>query len=440
MGYAAAMRRSLIPFAFLLLALPQAAAGQAVEVTPLAAPDYFSAGARDTGLPSDLWRGASARTARTVLPLLAEKPLSPAARALARRVLGTGARGPEGVGDDPAMAARRAQALTALGDAAGAVRVLDRAAGLERDPALAQAAAESALLAGDDAAACRMAEALTVGRDEVYWLRLRAFCQALAGETAAAQLTLDLAQAAGRDATFGRLMTARLLAAGDPGKASLRNGLDYALSRNLGLDLLAVEAAAPVAAALTARDPEGAHFDFTPPEGPVGAAMAAIASGDVAAAGFIRGGLVGEAAAGVLDLAVLDAMLAIAEGRPGGPTLDRLVERANVGEAASRNRARDAALILAGWGAPLGADARGDLAALAVPPLKTPTGRLLAMDAAAGEDLAGETALLALWTAAEAGAGGPAAADRAWIVRALRQAGLEADARNFALEGLLALK
>ena len=52
----------------------------------------------------------------------------------------------------------------------------------------------------------------------------------------------------------------------------------------------------------------------------------------------------------------------------------------------------------------------------------------------------GETALLALWTCAEASAAGPAIGDRVRIVRALHLAGLEAEARAFALEGLLTLK
>jgi hypothetical protein len=49
-------------------------------------------------------------------------------------------------------------------------------------------------------------------------------------------------------------------------------------------------------------------------------------------------------------------------------------------------------------------------------------------------------ALLALWTCVEAGPAGLAVADRARIVRALHRAGLDADARAFALEGLMALK
>ena len=46
-----------------------------VEVTALAPPDAFTTPGRDTGLPATLWAGASARTAKTVLPLLAAKPL-----------------------------------------------------------------------------------------------------------------------------------------------------------------------------------------------------------------------------------------------------------------------------------------------------------------------------------------------------------------------------
>src|SRR5581483_4417790 len=106
---------------------------------------------------------------------------------------------------------------------------------------LARAAAESALLAGDEARACSVAQGLGSGRDDVYWLRLRTYCQAVAGHTDQAQLTFDLAQAQSRDVVFGRLMGAKIAGAGNPGAASLRNGLDLALSRSLGLDLAAAK-------------------------------------------------------------------------------------------------------------------------------------------------------------------------------------------------------
>ena len=52
----------------------------------------------------------------------------------------------------------------------------------------------------------------------------------------------------------------------------------------------------------------------------------------------------------------------------------------------------------------------------------------------------GETALLALWTLADAGSAGPSVADRTRIVRALAQTGLLTEARALAVEGLLSLK
>ena len=48
--------------------------------------------------------------------------------------------------------------------------------------------------------------------------------------------------------------------------------------------------------------------------------------------------------------------------------------------------------------------------------------------------------MLALWACADAGPAGPAPGDRIRIVRALHAVGLEADARAFALEGLMSLK
>ncbi len=52
----------------------------------------------------------------------------------------------------------------------------------------------------------------------------------------------------------------------------------------------------------------------------------------------------------------------------------------------------------------------------------------------------GETALLALWTLADAGTAGPPVGDRARIVHALALAGLATEARALAVEGLLAPK
>jgi hypothetical protein len=371
-----------------LLLSPTGPALAQVEVAPLAAPDAFSTPARDTGLGADLWRGTPVETARAVLPLLASRPLTPAAQTLARRVLATGATGPEGSAGDSALAGGRAQALIALGDVPGAARILDRASGLERSPELARAAAETALLTGDAPRACAIAQNLGAGRGETYWLRLRAFCQMEAGQTAQAQLTFDLAQTQARDAVFGRLMGAKLTGSA-PGAASLRNGLDLALSRALALDLAPARPSPAVAA-----------LDVT------------------------LGGIAG----------------AIQAGLPPAEAVSALIAAASEANAASRARLQGAALLAAALLPEISGPDRARIAGFSTVEGRTSPGRRLALNAALEGRRAGEVALLVLWTAADAGAAGPNISDRVALVRALMRVGLLAEARAFALEGLAALK
>lgn len=427
-----------------VMALPAAAQAPdappppaAVAVAALAAPDLFSAAGRDTGLGPDLWKGASPQTLKTVLPLLAAKPLSPAAQALARRVLATGANGPGDAGRDPVLAGQRISALIAQGGVKEASEILSKTSGLDQSPDLSRAAAEAALLSGEAERACAVGERLATGSDEVYWVRLRAYCQVKRGDVAAAQLTFDLAQSEAKDAVYGRLMGVRLNGAGDPGPAALRNGLDVALSRDLGLDLSAATPSPAVAAALAPRTNPEATWTMEAGPGPVRAAMAALAGGDLAAAQTMRASLsdADRAGAGPVDMALLDGLIAAASGQGVEPALDRLIERGAVEGGKARPRVQAAALILAGLGAPLSDQALGQLAGFSAE-AKAPAPRLFALEAASGRP--GQAALLALWLAADAGPGGPAPADRARVIRALKAAGLETDARAFAIEGLLA--
>lgn len=408
-----------------------------VAVSSLAAPDYFSAGGHDTGLPADLWKSASPDTLRAVLPLLAAKPLSPAAQALARRVLATGAPGPGSAGQDPVLAGQRVSALIAQGGIKDAAEILSKTSGLDQRPALSQAAAEAALLTNDPDRACALGDALAVGRDEIYWVRLRAYCQLRKGDAGAAQLTFDLAQGVAKDTVYGRLMTVKLNGGGDPGAPALRNGLDVALSRDLGLDLSAGAPSPAVAAALNPQANPTPRWPMEGGPGPVRAAMAVLAQGDLAAAQTMRASLTDAdtAAAGAFDLALLDGLIAAASGKGEGPALDRLVERGVAEGGKARAKAQSAAVILAGLGAPLSDTAFGQLAGFPAVEAKAPAARLFALDQAGPRP--GEVALLALQTAAEAGPAGPAPGDRARIVRALKAAGLEADARAFAVEGLI---
>ncbi len=483
-------RRAVAPILATLLAGAAIPALAQVQVQSLAPPDLFSTAAAQTDLGPDLWKGTAPDIARDVLPKLAARPLSPAFADLARRVLATGANGPAGVGNDPDLGAARAMALIALGEAAGADAVLDRAPGVANSAALSLAAAEAALIRSDDDKACRIGEALTVDRGAGYWLRLRAFCQAHAGQADAAQLTFSLAQQQtpkqGGDADYARLMGA-LLSGTAPGGANLRNGINYALSRKLGLDIAAALATASPAVkpAITPPGPPPpplAGLDLTaqetsdlaflrqarglpafieaarssapsiavlakaqaPLRDPVLFARAALVAGDLPTAQLIRSRLTQDQIPGatITDLALLDAMLSAASGKPDSQTLDRLVERGaqNGAQNGGKSPAQPAALLLASLGGAMSSEARGQFANFDLGRQAGSTARLVLIDDAAAAGLKGETALLALSVATEAGATGPAPADRARIARGLARVGLVADARAVVVEGLLALQ
>jgi hypothetical protein len=186
----------------------------------------------------------------------------------------------------------------------------------------------------------------------------------------------------------------------------LRNGLDYALSRSLGLDLGAAKAAPEVAAALSAADPAEPALDPARAPADVSILAEALARGD----------------------AVRDAELLA------------LLETASSTDPKVRAHGQAAVLLALALSDLARPESRGQIAAIALPEGKAPVGRNIALDLAAGQKLMGEAALLSLWTCAEAGPAGPTLGDRARIVHALHAVGLDADARAFALEGLVALK
>lgn len=479
---------------FLVLLAPAAGAQEVgaqeeVKVKTLAAPDYFSGAVADTGLPADLWKDAAPGLMRDILPRLGgPKPLSPAFASLARRALSTGANGPAGVGDDVEMGAARGLALIALGEAKGADAILDRATGAPGSAALSMAVAEAALITGNDDKACRTEEALTVDRGAAYWLRLRAFCQLKAGQADAAQLTFQLAQPQpakqAADVDYARLMGAAL-AASPPGAASLRSGINYALSRRLNLD---VQSAAAIASASPALKPVvaptpgepaevSASRDLTaaeasdlaflrqakslpafveaarasapsiaalaraggPLQDPVLLARAAVAAGDVESAQTIRGRLTQDVIPGATttDLAILDALIAAGSGKVDDQVLSNLVGRGATGGA--KSPAQAAAVLLSSLGGTLDADARTQFAAFDLGRPAASAARVQLLEDAAGAKRKGEAALLALSIALDAGAGGPAPVDRARLARALNRAGLAVDARAVVVEGLLGL-
>jgi hypothetical protein len=392
-----------------------------VEAAPLQAPDLFAADAgRPTGLPPDLWKGASLALARTVIPLAAVKPMTPAAQAFALRLMSTSASAPEGGGSDADLAAARINVVLSLGDPMGARAMLERTPGVRQSAALSQAAAEADLVLGREDEACSLGDNLAVGKDGPYFRRLRAYCLLRAGDKPGAQLAYDLTAEQAKDEVYKRLMGAAVSGAAAGQQPSLRNGLEYALSRRMGLDLTPAmdKAWAPIAT-VVARDP-------TAPAQTQAAAAAQIARRE---ADMSR--------AASLNPAVAAAAQSVAGPGPLDP---QLAERLATAGASGSQEAQQALALYAAAGAPGSAAVRAAFAAFDIGPARASQAKLLELDAVSAAGAKGDSALLALWAMIDAGEAGPLPADRARIVRAINRAGFTEDARRYALEGLLGLR
>jgi hypothetical protein len=177
-----------------------------------------------------------------------------------------------------------------------------------------------------------------------------------------------------------------------------------------------------------------------PIDDPVLLATAAAVAGDLDTAGALRAGIEQDKApgSGPLDLALLDAIMAVEGGKPAGPVLDRLIERGGVGDAKARARAQAAALIVAALGEPISDEARAQFTAFDTPAAKTAAERALTLARAAVGHRQGETIILSLSVGLQQGLA-LTAADRALIVGGLHACGLNGEARAVAVEGLVTL-
>jgi hypothetical protein len=398
----------------------------AVQAAPLQAPDLFSADAgKPTGISSDLWKGASPDLARTVIPMAAAKPLSPAAAAFATRVMSTSANAPEGVGSDADLAAARIGVVLSLGDAVGARTMLEHTPGVRQSAALSQVAAEADLVLGREDEACSLVDTLAAGKDAPYFRRLRTYCLVKAGDKGGAQLAYDLTTEQAKDDIYKRLMGAAVSGAAAPGQpgasqpASLRNGLEYALSKHLGLDLAPAldKAWAPIAAQV-ARD------------------ASAPAELQAAAAARLARRQADLSQASSLNPVVRDAATSLADNK----LTPDLAERLAAEGASGQGVAQQALALYAAAGAPGAPRVRAAFATFDLGPSRANQARMLELDGFSAGGAKGDAALMALWLMADAGEAGPAVADRARIVRALNRAGFGEDARRYALEGVLGLQ
>lgn len=482
-------------------------------------------------LAPDLWTRSDPAVLATALDRLPVVYQSPAAQALARRVLFSGGAAPSG---DSALAARkRFEALGKMG-AADELATMAAGAGADlSDPGIAMFAAQAELARGRRAEACARGRSANAGeRPPPFLLRLRAYCAAATGDRAAADLALELARA--QNAADAWYTAAIAAAGGAPGarppaarydnslstQLSLAGGLRpgrNALGDSSTLALLALaradnapqpqraQAAAlafrrgaisaqeartilaatpaetatglpPIVTALrrvqtsavgTDIGADGAQAianvlrqattpaDFhaaasffrteiaalqTAPDAAATVlfARAAIATGDAQVAQRLAASA-RQAGAAELVLGPLDAAILALTDLTGPHATMALHRRIDAGGASGARAAARDVTILAALGAPVDETAQAFLAAN--PPQGGARADAEAMTALAGAVERGATAEAALLTVTIAGERGPARLDTESlerIIRALRTARLEEDARRIAVEAILA--
>lgn len=234
------MTRSLALAAAFTALTPLAATAQQgstpapIETQALRDLDAWSVSAlsrADGALAPDLWNRSDPAFLAALFDRLPGVYESPAALALARRVLFSGGEAPRG---DAAEASRkRFEALGRMGAADELATMAAGAGAALADVQIAQYAAQAELARGRRVEACQRGRNASVGETAPpFLLRLRAYCAAVGGDRAAADLALELARA--QNAADAWYTGAVAAAAGAPGArppaANYDNSLAVALS------------------------------------------------------------------------------------------------------------------------------------------------------------------------------------------------------------------
>jgi hypothetical protein len=183
-------------------------------------------------LSPDLWRQSDPAFLAHALDRLPASYESPAAQALARRVLFSGGEAPRG--DAREAARKRFEALGKMG-AADALAMMAAGSGPAlSDPAIAMFAAQAELARGRRAEACARGRNASAGETPPpFLLRLRAYCAAVTGDRAAADLALELARA--QNAADAWYTGAVAAAGGAPGARPPTARYDNSLTTQLSL-------------------------------------------------------------------------------------------------------------------------------------------------------------------------------------------------------------
>jgi len=183
-----------------------------ISIDPLGEIDSDSVGVLDAksgGFGVDMWLGSSTDLVARLFDRIVQPAALPGARTLARRLLLSAARPPQGKmvrpngGSAPSFLARRLQVLLALGDVNSAKALLREVPVHVEERAVELARLNTAFLMNDKSGACGEARAGVAKYDSAPWRKAMVFCQFLAGESAGAYIGADLLREQGvKDDTF----------------------------------------------------------------------------------------------------------------------------------------------------------------------------------------------------------------------------------------------
>jgi hypothetical protein len=174
-----------------------------IEMGTLGAPDTSKVGLigqAEGGLSPGMWEGTAVSAAATLLASEPRASRSPALQGLARRLLLSEARPPQGeLPDGQSFLGLRLARLLALGDFDSVQQLSNPVAPGARSDGEMRVRTEAFLLAGDEGSACGLAQRMRRAVSDPYWAKLGAFCDVRAGNVPSAELAVGLLRSQGYD-------------------------------------------------------------------------------------------------------------------------------------------------------------------------------------------------------------------------------------------------
>jgi hypothetical protein len=167
-----------------------------IDVGALGAPDTSGVGLMseaEGGLSPAMWQGTDAVRAAALLAGEPRPTRSRALQGLARRLLLSEARPPEGMdGAGPSFLSLRLSRLLALGDFDSVLQLSNPVQPSAATDGEVRVRVEAFLLRNDEASACALAGRMRRAVSDPYWAKLGAYCDVRSGNVPAAELAVGL--------------------------------------------------------------------------------------------------------------------------------------------------------------------------------------------------------------------------------------------------------